>query len=555
MSPNKTKRIDRRQFIEGSAVAGTGVATAGLLGALMPATAGAADVPNKWDEEADVVVVGTGFAGLGAAIEARDAGASVLLIDKENRYGGNSVLAGGSMQYPANHIQKAAGIEDRPEWAYEDIMKLGGYRNVPELVKLFVDNAADTALWFEKLGIVWNKQPSIQAGCRVARSLTPAPSPNYPQARGISEVAVLHGAATESRKIPIRLGYRMTRLIRADSRSPIAGLEVLAGGKTINIRARRAVILATGGFKANHQMLRALDPRLDEALPWSGDPYVHTVGDGHFAAAAVGAGFVDVSFVCEFAITVGSSRYVVWDPPAMTTAPNSGGLPCPAAGRPYMILVDNDGNRFVNEATFATSLVLWNGEYTVAYLNLPKRPRKSWLLVDADGARALTWSADLFPSADPARRPYLDPKLVASANTIDDLAARMEAPAASLAATISRYNGLVAGGADTDFRRPAPLHSLRTPPFYAARAVLIAHDQCGGIRVNARLQVIDQTLQSETGTGPSVALNDERVIPHLYAAGECAGGLYGADRGPGKIGSYLVQGRFAGKYAALEKSL
>jgi succinate dehydrogenase/fumarate reductase flavoprotein subunit len=237
----------------------------------------------------------------------------------------------------------------------------------------------------------------------------------------------------------------------------------------------------------------------------------------------------------------------------MTTTIESGGLLYPGAGQPYVIIVDNDGHRFVNEATFQTSLVLWNGEYTVAYLNLPKRPRKAWLTADADGARALGWTADVFRNADPARSPYLDPRLVASASTLDDLAARMEAPAGNLAATVGRYNGLVAGGADTDFRRPGPLHRITTPPFYAARAVLIAHDQCGGIRVNARLQVIDQTLQAESGTGPSVALNDERVIPHLYAAGECAGGLYGADRGPGKIGSYLVQGRFAGRYAALEK--
>ena len=555
MSPSKRTPVNRREFIQGSALAGTGVATAGVLGSFVPATASAAGVPDRWDEEADVVVVGTGFAGLGAAIEAHDAGAAVMVIEKENRYGGNSLLARGSMQYPANHIQKAAGIEDRPEWAYEDIMKMGEYRNARELVRLFVDNAADTALWLEKLGIVWNKQPSIQEGCRVPRSLTPVPSPNYPQARGISEVTVLHRAATETRKVPIRLGCKMTRIIRADAVSPVAGIEVFANGKTISIRARRAVILATGGFKANHQMIRALDPRLDEPLSWSGDPYVHTVGDGHFAAAAVGAGFVDMSFVCEFAITIGSSRYVVWDPQAMTSPIGSGGLPFATAGQPYMILVDNDGNRYVNEATFATSHVTWNGEYTVAYLNLPKRPRTAWMIADAEGAGALTWSAAALQNADPATTPYLDPKLVGMANTLEALAARIGVPAANLGATINRYNGYVPGGIDGDFKRPAPLHALRTPPFYAARAVLIAHDQCGGIRVNARLQVIDQTRQAETGTGPSVALNDERVIPHLYAAGECAGGLYGADRGPGKIGSYLVQGRFAGRHAALEQAV
>jgi fumarate reductase flavoprotein subunit len=85
--------------------------------------------------------------------------------------------------------------------------------------------------------------------------------------------------------------------------------------------------------------------------------------------------------------------------------------------------------------------------------------------------------------------------------------------------------------------------------------MLITHDQCAGMRVNSKLQVIDQTLQAETGTGPSVALDAERVIPHLYAAGEVTGGLFGADRGSGKMGSYLIQGRFAGKNAAKESAV
>ena len=333
------------------------------------------------------------------------------------------------------------------------------------------------------------------------------------------------------------------------------GVEVIADSKTINIKAKKAVILATGGFKANHQMIRALDPRLDEPFPWSGFPYVHTVGDGHFAAAAVGAGFVDMSFVCEFAFTVGSNRYVVWDPPAMNSPIGSGGLPFGAKGQPYMILVNNDGNRYVNEATFGTSHVTWRGEHTAAYLNLAKRPRIAWMVVDSEGAKSLAWTMALFQNADPKKAPYLDPKLVATGETIGELAGKMEIPTSNLEATVKKYNAFVVAGADKEFGRPAPLYALKTGPFFGARPILNTHDQSAGIRVNSRMQVIDQTFQAEGGTGPSVSLDEERVIPHLYAAGECAGGLYGADRGSGKIGSYLVEGRFAGKHAAAEKTM
>lgn len=264
---------------------------------------------------------------------------------------------------------------------------------------------------------------------------------------------------------------------------------------------------------------------------------------------------MDMSFVCEFAFTIGSSRYVVWDPPAMDSPIASGGLPFGPKGRPYIILVDNDGQRYANEATFATGHVTCKGEHTAAYLNLPKRPRQAWMVVDSEGAKALAWTKGVFQDADPKKAPYLDPKLVATGETPSELAGKMEIPAANLSAAVAKYNGFAAAGADKDFRRPGPLYALKAAPFFAARLILNTHDQCAGLRVNSKMQVIDQTFQAEIGTGPSLPLDEERVIPHLYAAGECTGGLYGADRGSGKMGSYLVEGRFAGKNAAAEKPL
>jgi succinate dehydrogenase/fumarate reductase flavoprotein subunit len=332
----------------------------------------------------------------------------------------------------------------------------------------------------------------------------------------------------------------------------VLGIEVVAGDQTLNIRARKAVILATGGFKANHQMLRSWDPQLDEPWTWSGYPYTHTTGDGHLATQCIGGGVTDMSFVCEFSIKLGSRRYVVWDPQSMQTVPASGGLPISDSTKSRIILVENQGQRYVDESQFATShITLW-GHHTEAFLNLPERPRNAWAIADAAGAEVLGWKLNQFQNPQPTVAPYLEPEFVATGNTLAELATQMGVPVANLEETVTKYNGFVAAGADPDFNRPGPLFAISKPPFFAAKVALITHDQCAGVRVNSRLQVIDQTQQVETGFGPSLPLNQERVIPHLYAAGEVAGGTFGADRGSGKMGSYLVQGRFAGKYAAAE---
>ena len=561
MSKEKKQRVSRREFLKGAAAAGATMAAAGMLGPLTPTAS--AQVPDKWDAEADVIVVGTGMAGYGAAIEAKDAGADVMMIEKEKWYGGNSVLAGGNCQMPVNHINKAAGIEDRPEWAYEDYWTYGQHRGVPEMIKLFVDNAADTALWLEKLGVVWNKTPSLQGDCRVARTLVPTVSATYPGGleaginSGMALIAVLNKAATD-RKITMKMETKLTRLIRTDPKGPVIGIEAVSGGKTLNFKAKRAVVLATGGFKVNNQMVRAWHPLLDETFQWSGGPYTHTVGEGHLAAMAIGAGLTDTSFTMGFPNNFGRSVYVYWDPVGEMTAKAkkspvlASPLGTPDKPSPWAFLVENDGNRYVDENSRPAGEGSLDDPWTVAWLMLPKRPRNVWAVVDSAGAAALKWNLDDFKNASETKSPYLDPKWVAYADTIADLATKMGMPPANLEATVKKYNEYAAAGVDKDFKKPKPFNPIAQGPFFGAKMILFAHDQSNGVRVNTKLQVIDQTFQLETGSAPSVPLDKERVIPHLYGAGEFAGGTFGAARGSGKMGSYAVQGRLAGKNAAKE---
>lgn len=543
----ETKRVERREFVKQAAAMGTAVAAAEVLGALAPAHARAA-VQEKWDDEADVIIVGTGAAGFAAAIEANDAGAGVLMIEKAKSFGGRSIHANGDCQMPASHIQQKEGIQDHADWAFEDYYFHGEQRAVPEVLRVFVEGAADTALWLEKLGIVWSTPRLQTPDCRVPRTIAPVASPSYRGVGGMALIDVLHQHAVK-RRIPIKLEHRLTSIIRPDSRGPVMGIQVAHAGRTLNLRARRAVILATGGYNANHRMLRALHPQLDEMFNWAGAPYTQNTGDAHLASMRVGAGLADASSPPSFWMIFGSTQVFRWEPQTPDSPFVRAGLPF-ARGNRAPMLVDTDGKRFVNEHVFNTGDAEVTTPWVAAYLTLPKRPRNVWAIVDSVGAADMGWRRAQFIDPAAQQTPYLDPELLATADTLDELAARVGISAEGLRATVGKYNV----GVDTDFDRPFPYTPIVKPPFYAAKMSPLFADQSSGMRVNSRMQIIDQAFQMvESGASESVAIDREPIIPHLYGAGEFTGGSFGASRGHGKLGSYVVQGRVAGKAAAAEK--
>ncbi len=539
----KESSSSRRDFLKNAGIAGLGVAAMSAL----PKTAVAAAAPQSWDSETDVVIVGSGYAGLCAAIEAADAGASVIIIEKEPVYGGNSILCAGNSLWSGTHVQARNGIEDHPDWQYEDQMEYGEHRAVPELLRMFVDNAADTVLWLENLGLVWRDTlGSVDESNRAPRAHLPAESPNYIGSKGISIWLVLYKAIQE-RNIPIHLNTKMTRIIRPEADGPVTGIEVEVDGQTQTIKANKAVLLASGGWKANVQMRMAWDPRLDADLSAGGLPYVDTDGSATVAAMNVGAAVTDMSYVCEFRFKWGTKVYQTWEPPTLDTIPGGAGLSVADYNR--LMIVQNGGKRYVNEMS---AVAYPQKPFYEAFLNLPQRPRNVWGITDADGAARLNWTEEMFSNPDPLVSPALSPDCIAMADTVEELAAQMNVPAEGLVASLERYNSFIDLNADPDFGKPAPYYRLVKPPFFAAKMQFFAHDQMGGLRANTKGQVIELNGML---SGNAVSIEEEPVIPHLYAAGEVVGGYVGAERGHGKISIYMTHARIVGRAAAAEPSL
>jgi len=577
---------------------GSGVAAALAVGAMTaaePAAAQAPHVPTRWQREADVVVIGSGATGLPAAIVAREAGASVILVEAEKDIGGHAITSGGNVPLGGGtSVQKKYGIEDSPDLLFRDltdwsVVEPNGfpdYRyNDREIIRTFADNSAPTFEWLVAHGVIFvDKAPDDFGGTSVGNSVpremhsavmdwpmvqTGKPADPMIQKMLSSGNGLMRPleAAAKKAGVQILLEYRMTAIFREQpSSGRVVGIAVDNNGRKLNIRADRAVIIATGGSTGNINFRRMFDPRLtEEYCGLSGMPWSNQDASGELSAMAVGASLWGLyNQTGEFGSnltkpgTIGSQYGYVnlkWMPgsPVFDRARASG---LSVANWQDVILVNMLGKRFYDETGPQFTANDYNSvkPYTQgSYLNaknIKYNPNNFidaamagigdahngggpiWAIFDADAVSREKWDPNP-PNVD------ITAGFFFSADTLRDLAAkikmqyqRVPMPPDNLEQTVARYNSFVDSGIDQDFGKPKPLHKIEKPPFYAAWATPVVHDTRAGLRINAKCQVVDMKGD---------------VILGLYCGGESAGGF--SQHG---LARAACQGYIAGRNAAAE---
>ena len=453
----------------------------------------------------DVVVIGAGGAGLAAAVSAAEAGARVLIVEAADKPGGSTALAGGSFMAAGTSVQAAAGYpEDTADAFFDHYLTFNRWDVDPAIARRFCDAALPTFEWLTGLGIRFTPEGLYRA----ARETVPRS--HRPIGAGQAYVDALYKAA-RSRGVDVAFGRRADSLVMggdaACHRVGSGGEEVTAG----------AVVLTTGGFGANPELIRQHIPDAHGATAWS--PAASTCrGDGLALAAGAGAAATGVNHG-DLLLTSGLVREIEPYVP------------------PWLMMVGQHGRRFVDESApyaVVTPLALKHGPCWVILDDRLLRAAKA----DPDSAwGAGTWTVgNLLPAVTDGR--------VLRAGTLGELAAATGLPGPALAGTVRRYNESCAGGHDAEFmKRPAGLVAIESPPYYAVRMWPAVVALTGyGPRIDPEARVLRAA--------------DGDPVPGLYAAGEVTGNVLGPQYlgGGNAIGSALIFGRIAGRSAAADRS-
>ncbi len=540
--------IDRRSFITSGAVGAVAAAT-------IPGQPALAQDAIKWDREADVVVIGAGAGGLVAAIAAREKGASVIIVEKNFDIGGRAMMSFGGLYIGGgNRLQKAKGSDDTPDLVFADWSRpekpMGRFSD-RQLVRTYADNNLDLFDWLEKHGIRWegyrpgpDRLDRHRTRLNVVRWAEEKTNPG----RGSGFVRPLAKTAREM-GIEILLNQQMTKIHRESQLSGrVIGISVIETDEwtrqktaTMNIRARKGVVVATGGSAGNPTFRTMFDVRLTEEYQAENSEWTLRTADGEIAAMEIGAALgatacqttQDDNLITKGRMGKKSNGSAT---ELYATAPHffrARALGIRIADYQNLILVKENGQRFYNELARQNDY-----EYFAAALAWTGDPKKMngggpiWAIFDSDAVARAKWKVEP-PQVDPDGYFF-------SADTIEELAKKIvneyqwrPMPPEALRKTVDRYNSFVDAGVDADFKKPKPLYKIAKPPFYAAWHTPALHDSYTGIRINPTGQVLDL---------------HGRVIPGLYACGDSAGGF-----GQHGICRAATFGRLGGWHAAQQQ--
>ncbi len=459
----------------------------------------------------DLVVVGGGGAGMTAAINARANGIEVVLLEKMSFLGGATSICGGSMIITGSQMQKDFGVsDDSAEVLYADNFKNGGELNDQAKLKLYSENVGETADWlrdevgvgFREDGLMFQAEHSIN---RVA---------NFEgSAAGLTKTLA---DQTNASGATVMMETRAETLIVEDG--VVTGVTAKAADGTAYEIKAKAVLLATGGFGANQDLL----PDTLKPVLYYGPP--SSTGDGHIMAESVSAKFQMMEYGKIY-------------PNGVEVAPNIGKSTIyanMASTKVAGIIVGKDGNRVWNEKGTNKDLlkVLQQQPDQTMYFFMDRASFDAFKT-----GLANTGITDENVTAWLANNGSEKP-LFAHGETVEEVAAVAGIDAAQLKATIERYNGFVEAGTDEDFGRPAEFLAAKIGegPYYIVEQKPRFATTLGGVCATDNFEIVDE---------------NDAPIPGLYAAGELIGGVQGEDSPPGSnVGWALTSGRMVGEYIA-----
>ena len=448
-------------------------------------------------QSADVVILGAGIAGHCAALAAAEAGAQVLLLEKASQPGGSSAMAGGGFVFVGTDLQKQAGYDEDAEYLRKGLFETGKNRNNPVLIDAFVRNQLEAYAFL------------VQHGAKFKLGQIDRLILETGTGRVITN---LHMAARGHPNIIFASKCAAMKLGRDPDSRRVTDVTVAFGDEIMTIAARRAVVLATGGFSRSRELLGVFAPELLDAVKHGG---VANTGDGIMMACDLGAGLADLGYVSgSFGGAIRNYPHGVQgadEVPPLLFSFVAGG-----------IMVNAEGKRFVNEGQ--TYKALGNAG-----------------MAQTGGIAFQIFDNKVLATAieDSSVNNYQEGIVggyIRTADTIADLAACMQLDPVALEQTIERYNADVRNGIDSEFGRTSNLLTVDTAPFCIAASANALTTTYGGITTNGDMAVVDWMGEPISG---------------LFAAGEVVGGFHGAGYFSGtSLSSSATFGMLAGRAAA-----
>ncbi len=478
--------------------------------------------------KADLVIVGTGISGLAAALDAGRAGASVTVIDMWSVFGGHAVMSGGLVCLVNTPFQRATNVADSPRLAIEDFLKHGEDAN-PDWVRLYArDSEREVYDWLNALGVGWSQLFPLIPGNSVKRQ-------HVAKGRGIGLISPIYRECLLWTNIHFVWNTKVTSLLIENGQVRGVHGVGLRDGSTNDFRAT-SVVLATGGFESNLELVRQHWPTV---LPALADGAKVLLGSG---INSLGSGF-DVATTGGAALT--NLDHQLFYSTGLVDPRDPSGRRGLNSFNPESIWVNAQGRRFVREIV---GRVPDFGGSVPAVLRQPQATY--WSIFDARGRDKFFVSGSGWDDTNNVQREiFANPKMarwVKQTNSIAGLAQATGLPADALEKSVKRWNEMLGAGEDTEWRRFSRNDTNRPqaiakPPFFAIQYFPLSRKSMGGVAVDLSCRVLDRRGQP---------------IPNLYAVGELAGvggingraALEGTMLGPG-----LLMGRIAAREAVAQQ--